>query len=204
MAKKARDAQALKDRIFEAALPDVVFDGWTDALLDKAARRLKVPAGAVRDAFPGGGPELAAYFSDSADARALKKLKSRKLADMRVRDRIALGVRLRLEVLEPYRPAVSSALAALSLPPRSLSLPKMVWRTADGIWRAAGDTATDYNYYTKRLLLAGVLTSTTLYWLNDESEGRAESWKFLDRRIEEVLKVGKKISSLRGRGAARA
>lgn len=204
MAKKARDAQALKSRILEAALPDVAFDGWSDALVDKAARRLKVPAAAAREAFPDGGAGLARYFSVWADEKTLKKLGSRKLADMRVRDRITLGVRLRLELLEPYRHAVSSAMAALSLPPGSLALPRLVWRTADGLWRAAGDTATDYNHYTKRLLLSGVLTATTLYWLNDESEGREETWKFLDRRIAEVLKVGQKLSSLRGKAAGRA
>ena len=102
-------------------------------------------------------------------------------------------MRTRLEILQPHKPAVSAALAFMALPPRNLHLPKMVWTTADRLWQAAaGDTATDFNHYTKRLLLAGVLTSTTLYWLNDKSHGQENTWAFLDRRIANVLKVGQK------------
>lgn len=197
MAKKSTPPDAVKRRLLEAALPDVPFDGWSDALLSRAAERLKANDDAVAEAFPAGAMSLVLYFSEWADDEMLKALTPRRLGTLKIREKIALGVRARLEVLTPHRAAVSSALAFLALPPRNIHLPKMVWRTADVIWRAAGDTATDYNHYTKRLLLSGVLTSTTLYWLNDKSEGSENSWKFLDRRIEEVLKVGQKISSFK-------
>lgn len=197
MAKLPKHEDKLKHRLLEAALPDVAFDGWSDELLDKAARRLKVSEDDAREAFPQGALSLVRYFSEWADEKMLQQLTPAKLRDLKIREKIALGVRMRLEILTPLRPAVSSALACLALPPRNIYLPKMVWRTVDAIWRAAGDTATDYNHYTKRLLLSGVLTSTTLYWLNDKSDGCENSWKFLDRRIGEVLKVGQKISSFR-------
>ena len=68
---------------------------------------------------------------------------------------------------------------------------KLLYRTVDAIWYAAGDNATDFNFYTKRALLAGVYSSTVLYWLNDKSAGCADSWSFLDRRIDEVMQVPK-------------
>lgn len=203
MTKKRRDPQAQKTGILLAALPDAAFDGWNDDLLKNAARRLRLQEDDLRDVFPGGAFDLACYFSAWADGEALKKLPAEKLAAMKVREKITLGVRTRLEILEPHRQAVSAALGYLSLPPRNLALPKMVWATADALWRAAGDASTDYNYYTKRLLLSGVLTSTTLYWLNDKSKDNGNTWKFLDRRIENVLQVGQKISSLRKRAQER-
>ena len=197
MAKRRNAEDSLKSRILEAALPDVAFDGWSDDLLARAAQRLKADEDDVHAAFPAGAIGLVRYFSEWADEEMLKKLTPRLLSTLKVREKITLGVRTRLENLTPHRTACSSALAFLALPPRNIYLPKMVWRTADVIWRAAGDTATDYNHYTKRLLLSGVLTSTTLYWLNDKSDGCENTWKFLDRRIEEVLKVGQKISSFK-------
>jgi ubiquinone biosynthesis protein COQ9 len=197
MAKKPPHAETLRARLLEAALPDVAFDGWSDELLAKAGARLKISSEEAEEAFPQGAVSLVRYFSEWADAKTIEKLTSRKLATLKVREKIALGVRTRLEILTPHKPAVSSALAFMALPPRNIHLPKMVWATADKIWRAAGDTATDYNHYTKRILLSGVLTSTTLYWLNDQSGDNENTWKFLDRRIDNVLKIGQKISSFK-------
>jgi ubiquinone biosynthesis protein COQ9 len=187
-------SKALKTKILLSALPDVPFDGWTDSLLERAADRMQVDSA---EAFPKGIKELVEYFSIWANDETLAKLKKSKLETMRVRDRITLGVRTRLEILQPYKQAVSAALAFMALPPRNLAMPKLVWTTADMLWRAAGDTATDYNHYTKRILLSGVLTSTTLYWLNDTSKNHTNTWQFLDRRIGDVLKIGQKISGFK-------
>jgi ubiquinone biosynthesis protein COQ9 len=193
---KSVSAQAkIRSAVLAAALEDAAFEGWNDALLAVAGRKAGIPAAELREAFPNGAASLSRCFSDWADEAALRKLKLH--ADMRIRDKIAAGVRARLEILAPHKPAVAASLSYMSLPPRNIALPKMVWRTADALWRAAGDTATDYNHYTKRLLLSGVLVSTTLYWLNDSSDGHDKTWQFLERRIEEVLKVGQRLSSLK-------
>jgi ubiquinone biosynthesis protein COQ9 len=188
-----------KTRFLLAALPDVPFDGWTEALMERTAKRLKLPQGKVAAAFPQGVRDLVIYFSGWATEETLKKLKKPALASLRVRDRITLGVRTRLEILQPYKQAVAVALSFMALPPHSFMMPKLVWNTADRLWWAAGDTATDYNHYTKRLLLSGVLTSTTLYWLNDTSKHQAQTWSFLDRRIENVLKIGQKMAQFKKR-----
>lgn len=204
MAKKsAKTSPDLRRRIFEAALPDVAFDGWTDEVLDRATKKLKLDVDAVDEAFPKGPLSLAEYFAEWADDRMAEKLDAKKLAGMRIRDRVAHCVRTRLEILAPHRQALSSALAFLAMPPRNLVLPKMVWRTADAIWRACGDTSTDYNHYTKRLLLSGVLTSTALYWLNDKSDGSGKTWAFLGSRIDDVMKIGGAIGKLKS-GAEKA
>ena len=198
MAKKtAKASPDLRRRIFEAVLPDVAFDGWTNELLARAAQKLKLDDDQVAEAFPKGPTSLAEYFGEWADARMLEKLNMKKLAEMRIRDRIAFCVRTRLENLTPHKQALSSALAYLALPPRNLLLPKMVWRTADTIWRACGDTSTDYNHYTKRLLLSGVQSSTVLYWLNDKSDRHEKTWTFLGRRIDDVMKIGGAIGKLK-------
>lgn len=192
----------LRVKILQAALPDVAFDGWTEELLARAAKKSRVSPKALKQAFPDGVADLVPYFSEWADEEMQKRLKQAKKKDpraggtaLRTRDRIALGARTRLEILAPWKQAVSAALAYLSLPPRNLALPKMVWRTADVIWTEAGDTSTNYNRYTKRFLLSGVLTATTLYWLNDASKNNARTWAFLDRRIDNVVRIGRRISS---------
>lgn len=195
---------SLQDRILEAALPDVAFDGWDASLLSRAEKRLGLQAGAAEEAFPDGALGLVLHFSDWANRKMLEKIPEKKLESMRVRDKIAAGVQARLEVLAPHKQALSAALAFLAPPPRNLHLPRLVWRTADELWRRAGDTSTDYNHYTKRILLSGVLTSTTLYWLNDSSAGQAKTWEFLSRRIDNVLKVGQKLGGLLKKKQAKA
>jgi len=185
--KKTPDMQT---RILEAALPDVAFDGWSDDLLDRAAARLGMSRSAVDDAFPDGCTGLIRHFAKWADDKTIEQLKPARLATLRVRDKIALGIETRLEVLTPYKAAVGAALAYMARPPRARHMAKMVWQTADALWIAAGDTATDYNRYTKRLLLSGVLTSTMLYWLNDNSDDAEKTRAFLHQRIDNVLKIG--------------
>lgn len=201
-AKKSAKPDNLNARILEAALPDVAFDGWTGELLARAAKRLKLDEDDVAAAFPEGPLGLVKYFSEWANLGMIEKLPAKKLATLKVREKVALGVRTRLELLAPHKQAVAAALAFLAPPPKNLLLPKMVWTTADVIWRAAGDTATDYNHYTKRILLSGVLTSTTLYWLNDKSDDNEKTWAFLARRIDNVLKIGQVLGKLKSRKEA--
>lgn len=189
------DQDTLRRQILLSALPDVAFDGWHEGLVEAAAARAGISVVAAESAFPDGTRDLALYFSDWADAEMQTRLAREPLDKLRVRERVARGVEIRLEILTPWKQAVSSALCYLGTPPGGLLLPRQVWRTADIIWQAAGDTATDYNRYTKRFLLSGVITATILYWLGDDSEGHADTQAFLARRIDNVLKVGKAAGS---------
>ena len=191
----------LRDAILVASLPHVVFDGWTDRTLREGAIAAGQDAGAAVRAFPRGGIDAIAHFSDWADRRMLAALEveAASFAEMRIRDKITRAVRLRLEILEPHREAVRRATSVLAIRGQAALSARLLFRTVDAMWRAAGDTATDFNFYTKRGLLAGVQSSTVLYWLGDESEGQAATWGFLDRRITDVMRIGKAIGKARGR-----
>lgn len=183
--------QIIKDQIIEAALPDIPFDGWSDELLKRAAQNAGYDGTMVRAVFPKGVRDALIHFSGWADRRMLDALKAVNPISLKVRERVTLGVRLRFEILEPFREAERLAIAYWLRPFRKIEGAKLVWKTADAIWLWAGDTATDYNRYTKRGLLSGVITATAFFWLNDHSAGRADSWAFLDRRIDNVLSVSK-------------
>lgn len=157
----------------------------------KAAADSGVSEGEMGLAFPGGTIDVVAYFAAQADRKMLESLDAQNLGDMRIRERIAAAVRARLEALEPDREAERRALSYLSLPPNTPQGLKCLAHTVDAMWRAAGDNATDFNYYTKRAILAGVYTATLACWLSDNSEGYADTWAFLDRRIDEVMQFEK-------------
>ena len=184
------DIEATRRRLLERTLDHVPFDGWTMTALQRAAADEGLDGATAVNAFPGGPAELVAFHSAEADRRLLESLQAMDLASMRVRDRIATAVRLRLEQNAEHREAIRRALAFLALPQNGPLALKCLYRTVDAMWYAAGDTSTDYNFYTKRMLLSGVYSSTLLFWLNDDSEGHAETWAFLSRRIDEVLKIG--------------
>jgi len=198
-----------RDKILLASLHHVVFDGWTKAALQAGVQDAGFDADMALRAFPGGLPDLAQHMADWADRRMLDELADLDLDAMRVRDRVAAGVKARLQVVTPYREAMRRLLAYLTLPQNTPMAARQTWHTVGAIWYAAGDDAADFNYYTKRSLLLPVYTTTVLYWLNDDSDGMAATWDYLDRRISDVLKVPalkariqKALSSLPGPFAA--
>jgi len=178
---------AQRDALIMAALPQVPFDGWSAKSLRAAGESAGLGADAARRLFPNGPKDAVAHFMDLADRLMLQDLAAVDLASMKVRARITLGVRTRLERWTPHREAVRRALALTPLPTFTGGSFRGWYNTVDAIWRAAGDTATDFNFYTKRGLLAAVYGSTVLFWLDDRSENCAATWAFLDRRIADVM-----------------
>jgi ubiquinone biosynthesis protein COQ9 len=186
---------AAKQKIVLAMLPDVPFEGWGRAALRNASAKLGHDDAETDALFPGGARDAVAVFSAWADAETEKALAKKKIETLKVRERIALGVKTRLDILAPHREAVRRMLAFLALPANLPLAAKLLYRTTDMIWYAAGDRSTDFSFYTKRGLLGGVYASTSLYWLDDKSEGGRKTSEFLARRINEVLQIPK----IRGR-----
>lgn len=185
------DRLKLRDDLLRAALAHVPFDGWTAAALRRGAEDIGIAKDVAVDAFPGGAADMVEHFSDWSDRRMLESLETMGLPSMRVTERVRTAVEVRLRQAEQYREAVQRSLAFLAMPQNALLGAKLLYRTVDAIWHAAGDTATDWNFYSKRGLLAGVFSATVLYWLNDRSEGFTDSLDFLDRRLRDVAGIGK-------------
>lgn len=176
------------------------FDGFGDAALADAAQRAGVDPDVARLAFPGGARDMVdAWFAD-IDARMATIWPSDKLATLKIRERITTLVETRIDLLAPNRESLRRALALLALPTNAPHATKLGWRAADLMWRLAGDTATDYNHYSKRAILGAVYGSTMAVFLNDESEGFADTRAFLARRIDSVMR----FESWKHRRAARS
>jgi ubiquinone biosynthesis protein COQ9 len=190
-------SDSLKDTILLATLPHVAFDGWSMTSLNAGATDAGLSKQDLLHAFPGGVADAIAHWSGWADRRAVEAMASSEIASMKTHQRVAMGVWARLEAMGRWREAARKATAWLAVPRHAPLASRLTYRTCDAIWRAAGDTSTDFNFYTKRGLLCGVLLSTTLYWLQDKSEGHQASSAFLDRRIAEVLRIGGHIGKAR-------
>ncbi|HXP31214.1 MAG TPA: COQ9 family protein [Stellaceae bacterium] len=174
-----------RDAVLAGLLPNVAFDGWSAAALLAAARRAGVDEAELARLFPRGPIDAIAWFSHWADRRAMETVAAQKLEGMRVGERIALAVRTRLDLLAPHREAVRRALALLALPLNAPLGLRLLYDTVDALWYAAGDTAADFSFYTKRGLLAGIYAATTLYWLDDRSPDGSATEAFLARRLAE-------------------
>ncbi|NIJ32933.1 COQ9 family protein [Sphingomonas oligoaromativorans] len=175
-----------------AAIPaHAVFDGWRDTALENAARAIGIDPGHARLAFPDGVTGMIEAWYASIDARLAAAFPPERVAAMKFRDRISELVLARLALARPEKQAARSALAILAQPRNAATAAKLGWHAADLMWRLAGDTATDLNHYTKRLTLSAVYGSTLMVWLDDESEGEADTRAFLARRIEGVMRFEK-------------
>ncbi len=187
----AKNDAALKSAMIEAALPHIVFDGFTDKLMERAAKEADADKDDIARLFPNGALGLLEAYSLGVDAEMEKQLAKAKLAALPVRRRIATAVKTRLAILKPHKEAVRRVVTHLSLPPNIPLGVKLVYHTVDTMWRAAGDVSTDFNFYTKRGILAGVYSATLMRWLTDDSEDESATDKFLAARIENVMQFEK-------------
>ena len=179
---------------------NAAFDGFGNEALADAATRLGVDIDVAKLAFPGGARDMVdAWFAD-IDARMAERWPAEKLATLKIRERITTLVETRIALLAPHRESLRRALALLALPTNAPHAAKLGWRAADLMWKLAGDTATDFNHYSKRTILGAVYGSTMAVFLNDESEDFAETRAFLARRIDQVMR----FESWKHRRAARA
>ncbi len=182
--KAARD-------IITHALPHVPFDGWSQTTLGKAAQDAGYKKTDSIRVFPNGAIQAVDTYFLLMDSRMLDALAHYHLDSMKIRQRATLCVRLWLEAQEGHKEALRRAIALQALPIYSSHALASLYHTVDEMWHAIGDNSTDFNFYTKRLLLGAVLSTTTMYWLNDSSAGHQASWEFLNRRIEDVMRIEK-------------
>jgi ubiquinone biosynthesis protein COQ9 len=188
--------QTAAERILDAAMLHVPFDGWTDTTFRAALTDSGVDAGLGRALFPRGGLDLALAYHRRGDQLMRQRLAETDLSALRYRDRIATAVRLRLEVIED-KEAVRRGTTLFALPMHAAEGARAIWGTSDAIWTALGDTSEDINWYSKRATLSAVYSATVLFWLGDDSLDHQASWDFLDRRIGDVMQIEKVKAGLR-------
>lgn len=179
-----------RDQLLEAILPHVAFDGWTDTAFAAALTDTGTSADHGRAICPRGAVDLAVAYHKRGDAAMETALKAAPTADMRIRDKIVLALRLRLEAIDD-KEAVRRGTTLFALPHMAATGAGLIWGTADAIWTAIGDSSDDINWYTKRATLAGVYSATVLYWLGDESPDMEATRAFIDRRIDDVMQIEK-------------
>jgi ubiquinone biosynthesis protein COQ9 len=178
---------ALAPAVAEAA----VFDGWSDLAVRNAAQAAGADPDVAALAFEGGAMDLIDAWAAAIDVAMARDLPAKRLAAMPIRARISSLVQYRLDAMAPSEEALRRALAVMAMPQNAARAARLGWRSAHAMWRLAGDVATDYNHYTKRAILGSIYAATLAVFVADESEGKADTRAFLDRRIEGVMKFEK-------------
>ncbi len=177
----------LRLKLAPALADAAAFDGWSEAAVRDAAAAAGIDSDAAAFAFSGGAMTMIEAWIRSVDAAMAAALPAEQIAKLKIRERIRTLVQFRLDAIASQKEALRRALSIMAMPqnaPRTLALG---WASADAMWRLAGDTATDYNHYTKRLTLGSIYAATLAVYVNDTSEGHAETKAFLDRRIEGIM-----------------
>ena len=174
------------------------FDGWSEAALAMAAAELGVPADRARLAFPDGPVQMIDAWFDEVDLAMAGAYPLERIAQLKIRERIRDLVLFRVEHFAVHREALRRALAIMAQPQNAMAGARLAWRAADRMWRIAGDRATDFNHYSKRGILSALYTSTMLVFLDDDTDGFVTTGGFLDRRIDDVMRIEKLKASWRG------
>ena len=190
-------------KVLKSALPHVVFDGWSAETLAAAVVDSGVDAGLAALAFPRGAVDLALAFHYDGDRKLADAMAAADTSGMRYSEKIANGIRLRLELVEGHREEVRRGSALFALPTHAGDGAKAIWNTTDTIWNALGDTSRDVNWYTKRATLSAVYSAAVLFWLGDESGGE-DTDAFINRRIANVMQFEKFKATMRGNSLVKA
>ena len=179
------DPEVLK--LMLTALPNVAFDGWSNSTFVAACREADISERKARLFCPRGALDLAIAFHKWGDDQFETAFTKKKISELKVREKIKKAVELRIK-LASDKEAVRRGVVLFALPIYAFEGSRLIWDTSDLIWELIGDNSEDYNWYSKRAILSAVYASTVLYWLGDNSEGSEETWHFLDRRIDDVMK----------------
>ena len=183
--------EAARRAILDHCLALAPFDGWTGRMLADAIRAANIDAATAKAAFPRGVRDVIRYWSAVTDETMAEAMTSPGFADQRIREKVTGAVLARLDALRADKEAVRRSAALMAAPSMGPLAAKLVWASADTIWRGLGDKSTDFNFYTKRAILSGVLTSTMARWLADGSDDESATRAFLDARIENVMQIEK-------------
>jgi ubiquinone biosynthesis protein COQ9 len=190
--------ERLRRELALVAGENAVFDGWTRAAVDSAARQLAIDPVQARLAMPKTQAGMIDVYIQEVDRALQAHFTPQRVANAKIREKIRALVWRRLEIMGPAREAVRRALAILAMPQNLPLALRISWRSADLMWRIAGDTSTDFNHYTKRVTLGAVYGSTLLAWLDDHSENWSDTAAFLDRRVDDVMRFEKFKADWRG------
>lgn len=193
----------LRLKLAPAIADAAAFDGWTELAVRTAAEQLGEDPDAAAYAFAGGAVALIDAWIASVDAAMAQALPVERLAKLKIRERIRALVLFRIDAVTPHKEALRRAQAILAMPTNAARAIRLGWRSADAMWRLAGDTATDYNHYTKRLTLGSIYAATMAVFVGDTSEGHAETKAFLDRRIEGIMTFEKAKARVLGKDLER-
>ena len=195
----ARSEDDLKAVVLEAALKRAADEGFTEAMLSAAGKDASTGAEMLAHIFPQGPASVVEFFSQCSDAAMEKVLADKNLSEMKVRERISTAVLARIDAIRPHKEAARRAAAFLLMPAHAPLGMKLLYQTVDAMWRAAGDTSTDFNFYTKRAILSAVYSSTLMRWFNDASQDEIATHEFLAARIENVMQFEKFKAEMRER-----
>lgn len=200
MTDRSDPFDAVRAGFLPAALACAVFEGFTPLMMTNAAKKAGVGEAELAAAFPAGPIGIIEYWSAMADRAAAAALAGEGAKGLKIREKVALAVEARIAFLRPHKEAARRAAAFLALPPNVAAAARLIWSASDAIWRAMGDPSTDFNYYSKRAILSGVISSTMARWFADDSEDEAETKSFLRARIENVMQFEKLKAKVRESG----
>ncbi len=188
---EAHSLDELRVQLAPGIAAAAAFDGWSDAAVRDAAQAAGIDPDAAQFAFSGGAMQMIEAWVHSVDAAMAQALPAEQIVKLKIRERIRTLVQFRLDAVAGQKEALRRALAIMAMPQNAARTLKLGWSSADAMWRLAGDTATDYNHYTKRLTLGSIYAATLAVYVDDTSDDHAETKAFLDRRIEGIMKFEK-------------
>ncbi len=184
--EKQAPGTVFRERLLDAMLEIAAERGWTQGAMEAAAERAGLSEGEVELASPGGVAGLLEALADRSAKAAEARMGEPDIKDMKIREKVAAGVKAYIAHLDPHKAAMKRAAGS---PFNLFAGPGALWKAADAIWAGLGDKSTDFNWYTKRMTLSAVIGSTLLAWLGTDDEEQID--EFLDHRIENVMQFEK-------------
>ena len=175
------------NKFIDIALKHVPFEGWNEQVFEKTCLEANISIIQGKLLFPRSSTDLMLSFLKRDDEELSNLIKKSDNVNQKYRNRISNAIFDRINLAQQNREAYRKALSLLALPHMAPDNAAMMWNLSDTIWIALNDSSTDINWYTKRITLGFVYSTSLIYWLGDESHELKKTKDFLERRIEDVM-----------------
>jgi ubiquinone biosynthesis protein COQ9 len=188
----------LRKQLFDEIIKNVPFDGWSKEALRNASAALSLEPDYAEHLFADGIIEVVQMLITELDKEMLTRYHAKDRSEFGITKKVKEALKIRFQIMAERKLLFHQTIMYLTLPWNTPKAIKFAWNTADLIWHdVVGDNSLDFNYYSKRSLLSGVYAASLLYFISDNSIKHEDTFDFIDRKINDVVSLGRNLSKLK-------
>ena len=189
MMKKNQNNYLLKKRLEILKFAKIFLSkkGLSKNTLESISKKYGLDANETELLFPEGNIDFIKFTLEQLNNELEEYCREIDLIRLPVHKRIKKVLLSKISLMNKNKVFYRSIFLNLLIPKKNFSLPSQLYNSVDQIWFIAGDSSTDFNFYTKRLILSVIYSRIMLFFFNNNNQEELEN--ILDESLRRVSKI---------------